>query len=208
MILLLYFTVSFPPRGSRAWSRSARAGWAPRASAAVPLCQPAPQAVLSLAVDASDSHVGGVLQQKCEKGWQHLAFFLQKSSLPLSPGIPRSTGSSSRHSSPSGISVFCSKVGSSLSLLITSLSSLPWPALLRHTPRASSDTLLLFQSSQLTSGTPQVQKMWLPTLFPGHQGSWTFQLQVCQSILSQRSACQQNRRGKPRRRPPSPMRSP
>jgi hypothetical protein len=30
--------------------------------AAVPLCHPAPHAVLSLAVDASDSHVGGVLQ--------------------------------------------------------------------------------------------------------------------------------------------------
>jgi hypothetical protein len=110
------------------WSPAAYAAFVTAKAAlvaAVLLCQPAPQAVLSLAVDASDSHMGGVLQQKCEKGWQHLAFFLQKSSLPLSPGIPRSTGSSSRHSSPSGTSVFCSKVGSSLSLLITSLSSLP-----------------------------------------------------------------------------------
>jgi hypothetical protein len=43
--------------------------------AAVPLCHPAPQAVLSLAVDASDSHLGGVLQQKCGRGWQPLAFY-------------------------------------------------------------------------------------------------------------------------------------
>jgi hypothetical protein len=110
------------------WSPAAYAAFVTAKAAlvaAVLLCQPAPQAVLSLAVDASDSHMGGVLQQKGEKGWQHLAFFLQKSSLPLSPGIPRSTWSSSRHSSPSGTSVFCSKVGSTLSLLITSLSSLP-----------------------------------------------------------------------------------
>jgi hypothetical protein len=46
--------------------------------AAVPLCHPAPQAILSLAVDASDSHVGGVLQQKCGKGWQPLAFYSKK----------------------------------------------------------------------------------------------------------------------------------
>ena len=46
--------------------------------AAVPLCHPAPHAVLSLAVDASDSHVGGVLQQKCGRGWQPLAFYSKK----------------------------------------------------------------------------------------------------------------------------------
>ncbi len=46
--------------------------------AAVPLCHPAPNAVLSLAVDASDSHVGGVLQQKCGRDWQPLAFYSKK----------------------------------------------------------------------------------------------------------------------------------
>ncbi len=46
--------------------------------AAVPLCHPAPNAVLSLAVDASDSHVGGVLQQQCGRGWQPLAFYSKK----------------------------------------------------------------------------------------------------------------------------------
>jgi hypothetical protein len=60
------------------WSHAAEAAFvATKAAlvAAVPLCHPAPQAVLSLAVDASDSHVGGVLQQKCKKGWQPLAFY-------------------------------------------------------------------------------------------------------------------------------------
>ena len=33
---------------------------------------------LSLAVDASDHHVGGVLQQRCGAGWQPLAFFSKK----------------------------------------------------------------------------------------------------------------------------------
>ena len=33
---------------------------------------------LSLAVDASDHHVGGVLQQKCAAGWQPLAFVSRK----------------------------------------------------------------------------------------------------------------------------------
>ncbi len=59
------------------WSPAADAAFvAAKAAlvAAVPLCHPTPHAVLSLAVDASDSHVGGVLQQKCEKGWQPLAF--------------------------------------------------------------------------------------------------------------------------------------
>ncbi|MFN9908188.1 MAG: Ty3/Gypsy family RNase HI domain-containing protein, partial [bacterium] len=46
--------------------------------AAVPLCHPAPNATLSLSVDASDSHVGGVLQQRCGKGWQPLAFYSKK----------------------------------------------------------------------------------------------------------------------------------
>ncbi len=51
------------------WSPAADAAFvAAKAAlvAAVTLCHPAPHVVLSLAVDASDSHVGGVLQQKCE----------------------------------------------------------------------------------------------------------------------------------------------
>ena len=46
--------------------------------AAVPLSHPAPGSRLSLAVDASDTHVGGVLQQLENRSWRPLAFFSQK----------------------------------------------------------------------------------------------------------------------------------
>jgi hypothetical protein len=46
--------------------------------AAVPLSHPAPGTVLSLAVDASDTHAGGVLQQLQGRAWQPLAFFSKK----------------------------------------------------------------------------------------------------------------------------------
>jgi hypothetical protein len=45
---------------------------------AVPLSHPAPNATLSLATDASDSHVGAVLQQRARGSWQPLAFFSHK----------------------------------------------------------------------------------------------------------------------------------
>jgi hypothetical protein len=45
---------------------------------AVPLKHPDPSAPLSLATDASDSHVGAVLQQKSLGSWQSLAFFSKK----------------------------------------------------------------------------------------------------------------------------------
>ncbi len=46
--------------------------------AAVPLAHPAPNAVLSLAMDASNTHVGNVLQQLAEGSWQPLAFYSKK----------------------------------------------------------------------------------------------------------------------------------
>jgi hypothetical protein len=46
--------------------------------AAVPLRHPAPNAELSLATDASDSHIGGVMQQKVGDHWQPLGFFSRK----------------------------------------------------------------------------------------------------------------------------------
>jgi cleavage and polyadenylation specificity factor subunit 1 len=67
------------------WSSAADAAFvAAKAAlvAAVPLCHPAPNAVLSLSVDASDSHVGGVLQQQVGKGWKPLAFFSKKLAPP------------------------------------------------------------------------------------------------------------------------------
>jgi hypothetical protein len=47
-------------------------------AAAVPLAHPAPNAVLSLATDASDTHVGGVLQELNGGRWQPLAFYSKK----------------------------------------------------------------------------------------------------------------------------------
>jgi hypothetical protein len=63
------------------WSPAADAAFvAAKAAlvAAVPLCHPAPNPILSLSVDASDSHVGGVLQQKVGNGWKPLAFYSKK----------------------------------------------------------------------------------------------------------------------------------
>ena len=42
------------------------------------LSHPAPNATISLVTDASDSHVGGVLQQYENGGWRPLAFFSRK----------------------------------------------------------------------------------------------------------------------------------
>jgi cleavage and polyadenylation specificity factor subunit 1 len=63
------------------WSPAADAAFkAAKAAlvAAVPLSHPAPNATLALAVDASDSHVGGVLQQLQGRSWRPLAFFSKK----------------------------------------------------------------------------------------------------------------------------------
>jgi len=45
---------------------------------AVKLVHPAPDATISLAVDASGTHIGGVLQQLVGGNWQPLSFFSQK----------------------------------------------------------------------------------------------------------------------------------
>jgi hypothetical protein len=63
------------------WSSDADAAFTKAKAAlvaAIPLSHPAPGAVLSLAVDASDTHVGGVLQQLQGRSWQPLAFFSKK----------------------------------------------------------------------------------------------------------------------------------
>jgi hypothetical protein len=46
--------------------------------AAVPLAHPLPGSVLALATDASDTHVGAVLQQQVGQHWQPLGFFSKK----------------------------------------------------------------------------------------------------------------------------------
>jgi hypothetical protein len=45
---------------------------------AVPLAHPLPGAVLVLATDASDTHVGTILQQQVGQHWQPLGFFSKK----------------------------------------------------------------------------------------------------------------------------------
>ncbi len=47
-------------------------------AAAVPLQHPAPNAELSLATDTSDTHIGGVMQQKSGNHWRPLGFFSRK----------------------------------------------------------------------------------------------------------------------------------
>jgi hypothetical protein len=47
-------------------------------AAAVPLQHPAPNAELSLATDASDTHIGGVMQQKSGDHWRQLGLFSRK----------------------------------------------------------------------------------------------------------------------------------
>jgi hypothetical protein len=44
-------------------------------AAAVLLQHPAPNAELSLATEASDTHIGGVMQQKSGDHWRPLGFF-------------------------------------------------------------------------------------------------------------------------------------
>jgi hypothetical protein len=47
-------------------------------AAAVQLLHPAPNAELSLATDASNTHIGGVMQQKSGDHWLPLGFFPRK----------------------------------------------------------------------------------------------------------------------------------
>ncbi len=47
-------------------------------AAGVPLQHPAPNAELSLATDASNTHIGGVMQQKSGDHWRPLGFFSRK----------------------------------------------------------------------------------------------------------------------------------
>src|SRR5450830_1404016 len=70
-----------PPPKSILWSQEAEAAFV-AAKAALTKCSalahPRPDAILSLSVDASDSHVGGVLQQIDSGSWRPLAFFSKK----------------------------------------------------------------------------------------------------------------------------------
>ncbi len=64
-------TLEWPPAAAFGAAKAALA-------AAVPLAHPAPNAVLSLATGASNTHVGGVLQQLSGGSWQPLVFYSKK----------------------------------------------------------------------------------------------------------------------------------
>ena len=82
------------------------------------LVHPIPGAPISLAVDASDTHVGGVLQQHVQQSWSPLGFSPGSCQTPRL-ATPLSTVSSWLPSLPSAISVFYPKVEiSSYSLII------------------------------------------------------------------------------------------
>ncbi len=66
-------TLEWPPAAAAAFGAAKAA-----LEAAVPLAHPALNAVLSLATDASDTHVGGVLQQLNGGKWKPLAFYSKK----------------------------------------------------------------------------------------------------------------------------------
>jgi hypothetical protein len=67
--------------GSIQWTEHMQAAFQSAKSvlaSAVPLQHPKPSATLSLATDASDTHVGAVLQQRARGSWQPLTFFSHK----------------------------------------------------------------------------------------------------------------------------------
>ncbi len=74
------FLISFPVK-TLEWTVSAQEAFQDTKrllAVAVPLQHPAPNAELSLATDASDTHIGGVMQQKSGDHWGPLGFFSRK----------------------------------------------------------------------------------------------------------------------------------
>jgi hypothetical protein len=63
---------------------------------AAQLAHPDPAADVSLAVDASDTHVGAVLQQRAPQGWQPLAFYSKKLGVASALGHAGDQGSAKR----------------------------------------------------------------------------------------------------------------
>jgi hypothetical protein len=75
--------------------------------ATVPLSHPLPGAVLSLAADATDTHVGAVPQQQVGQHWQPLGFFSKKLS---KSEVNYSTFDRELLAAVSGIKHFCSRL--------------------------------------------------------------------------------------------------
>ena len=75
--------------------------------AAVPLAHPLPGAVLALATDTSDTHVGAVLQLQVGQHWQLMRFFSKKLSKTK---VNYSTFDRELLAAMSGIKHFCSRL--------------------------------------------------------------------------------------------------
>ncbi len=131
-------------------------------AAAVPLAHPAPNDVLSLAIDASDTHVGGVLQQLSGGSWQPLAFYSKKLS---GAGSRYSTFDREllAHSEQSSISGSCWRGDNFAYSPTTNHRSHPCSAPRRRGRPASSDNSLSSPNSHQTSDTHQARKTWWPT---------------------------------------------
>ncbi len=139
------------------WPTAAAFGVAKAALAtAVPLAHPAPNAVLSLATDASDTHVGGVPQQLNGGRWRSTP----RSCWGQAPGTPPSTGSCWPPSAQSDISDSCWKGDSFASSLTTSHWSHPCSAPRRRGRPANSDSSSSSQNSHQTSDTHQAKGTW------------------------------------------------
>ena len=82
------------------------------------LVHPVPGAPISVAIDASDKHIGGVLQQRVQQSWSRLAFHSRKL---FDTETRYSAFDHELLAVLSAIYVFSSKVEISFYLLITNL---------------------------------------------------------------------------------------
>jgi hypothetical protein len=130
-------------------------------AAAVPLAHPAPNAVVSLAVDASHTHLGGVLQQLAGGSWPST----RRSCQGRAPDTPPSTGSCWPPSAQSDTSHFCWKGDTFTCSLTTNHWSHPFSAPHRPGRPANSDRYPSSPSLIRTSDTNQAKRTWWLTPF-------------------------------------------
>ncbi len=131
------------------------------------LAHPDPAAPLSLAVDASDSHVGGVLQQLTTNGPQPLAFFSAK----LSPTEQKySAFDWELLAAYLGVRHFRFLLEAREFHILTDHKPLTYALhqCLNPSQPGSSGTFLMWQSSRQIYATWPEKTMWWLTLFRGH----------------------------------------
>jgi hypothetical protein len=131
---------------------------------AVSLQHPHPSAKLSLATDASDTHVGAVLQQQTQGSWQPLAFFSKK----LSATETRYSTFDRELLAALSIFGFSWKVVLSHFSLITSYWFQQFPMQRRHFLLFNNTNCFFYQSSPTHFSTCPAIKMRWPTHCHGH----------------------------------------